>query len=228
MGVFDSFPSPKTHPRSARALLGRLLSAIRTASSPSTRFRPRRVTVSPSFCHALSSRFCHAAGRRAGFRPENGHGTEFWHEKTGFGSPFGGRSRQKARSRVPDAHPRGPIRADPCQNAVPWPFSAFFVHADTALSGSPDPPSRPPQLRGALPACGIIPVLLSLSDDIPALSSHPFPTLLPLLATQSRVLRLARNPMAKFSRRLLDGRAVERSTRFAHLRKALRRWWFCS
>ena len=148
MGVFDSFPSPKTHPRSARALLGRLLSAIRTASSPSTRFRPRRVTVSPSFCHALSSRFCHAAGRRAGFRSENGHGTEFWHEKTGFGSLFGGRSRQKARSRVPDARPRGPIRA---RTRFRGHFRAFFAHADTALSGSPDPPSRPPQPRGAPP-----------------------------------------------------------------------------
>ena len=105
---------------------------------------------------------------------------------------------------------------------------------------TPPCPARPTRRRARLnpevdlPASDSIPVLLSLSllslsDDIPALSSHPFPTLLPLLATQSRVLRLVRNPHGEpFPRRLLDGRAVERSTRFAHLRKALSRWWFCS
>ena len=81
--------------------------------------------LSPCFRHALVTPLCHAAGRRAGFRPENGHGTAFWHEKTGSGSPRGGRSRQKARSRVSDARPRRPIRA---RTRLRGHFPVFFAH----------------------------------------------------------------------------------------------------
>ena len=44
-------------------------------------------------------------------RPDFGHETAFWHEKEAFGSPCGGRPRQKARSRFSDARLKGPIRA---------------------------------------------------------------------------------------------------------------------
>ena len=152
--------------------------------------------LSPCFRHALVTPLCHAAGRRAGFRPENGHETAFWHGSAPSGArpelatwPFAG-SALRGGSRTPPFRARTRFRGH---------FRAFFAHADTALSGSPDPPSRPPQPRGEPPRMWhhprpLVTFLLSLSDDIPALSSHPFPTLLPLLATQSRVLRLARNP----------------------------------
>lgn len=180
--------------------------------------------LSPCFRHALVTPLCHAAGRRAGFRPENGHGTEFWHEKAGFGAPSEG---------VPGKRPGREFRTRARRGRSVPELGSVAIFRPFSCMRTPPCPARPTRRRArlnseaSLSACDSIPVLLSLSDDIPALSPHPFPTLLPLLATQSRVLRLARNPHGEpFPRRLLDGRAVERSTRFAHLRKTLSRWWF--
>ena len=66
-----------------------------------------RVVVRRAACRCVPPRMRPRARERADF----GHETEFWHKKAGFGSSRRGRPRQKARSRVSDACPRGPIRA---------------------------------------------------------------------------------------------------------------------
>ena len=161
------------------ASLRRVLSS-RSRHVPSSRFAVPRVAVQdfgPKMATEPRSGTDRHGSAPSGARPE----LATW--------PFAGSALRRG-SRIPPFRARTRFRGH---------FRAFFAHADTALSGSPDPPSRPPQPRGEPPRMWhhprpLVTFLLSLSDDIPALSSHPFPTLLPLLATQSRVLRLARNP----------------------------------
>ena len=152
---------------------------------------------------ALSSRpfvaFCRAAGRRTGFRPENGHGTAFWHGSARIG-PLGRASGTRDLAFCRERPPKGlPNPAFSCQNAVPWPFSGLFRAcghqpvrlAQPAVAPAPAPRRASPHAtsspslchshiprplsqtpEASLPACDIIPVLLSHCPPT-AMLPHP-------------------------------------------------------
>ena len=72
--------------------------------------------LSPCFRHALVTPLCHAAGRRAGFRPENGHEAAFWHGSAPSGArpelatwPFAGSALRRG-SRTPSFRARTRFR----------------------------------------------------------------------------------------------------------------------
>ena len=158
-------PRPQASPRSPPT---RQAKGKGRVSAPAAAFvqQLHRVTLSPSFCHTprnsipvLLSPFVtlfrrvfavpqvavQDFGPKMATEPRSGtdrHGSAPSGARPELATwPFAGSALRRG-SRIPPFRARTRFRGH---------FRAFFAHADTNLSGSPNPPSRPPQPRGEPP-----------------------------------------------------------------------------
>ena len=140
--------------------------------------------LSPCFRHALVTPLCHAAGRRAGFRPENGHEAAFWHGSAPSGArpelatwPFAG-SALRGGSRTPPFRARTRFRGH---------FRAFFAHGTRSAAKRRAETQTPTRRTPAAPTRRTAYADLALAVRTPSRGkSYPPTNLRPLTDSSGR------------------------------------------